>query len=97
MGDTTGGITTADFIDTFNQDDACYIYYLDKELRMHFLSDADSVDFDASDLRDTIYTDHPSDAVLCTYEQATTLVFLCNYLFDNKHHIVRVHSHVEWL
>lgn len=91
------GTTLSDFKDTFNQDDACYIYYIDDSDCMHFLSDADSVDFDASDLCDAIYTDHPSDAVLCTYEQAKTLVFLCDYLFVHKHHIVRVHSHVEWL
>ena len=91
------GTTISHFKDTFNQDDACYIFYIDDSDCMHFLSDADSVDFDASDLRDAIYTDHPYDAVLCTYEQAKTLVFLCDYLFDNKHHIVRVHSHVEWL
>ena len=89
--------TMADFMDIFNQDDACYIYFLDNDLSMKFLADIDSVNLDASDLNDAIYTDNMSDAVLCTHEQAKTLKFLCDYLFDNKHYIVRVHSHVEWL
>lgn len=93
--------TMSDFAEMFNQDDACYIYYVDKKLRMHFLSDANSVNLDASDLHalhDTIYTDNLSDAVLCTYEQAKTLKFLCDYLFDfHVHHIVRIRSSVEWL
>ena len=97
MRDTTGGRTMADFMDTFNQDDACYIYYVDDKLLMHFLSDADCVNMDASDLNDAIYTDNFSDAVLTSYEASKTLAFLANYLFGNTHHIVRIHSHVEWL
>lgn len=91
------GRTMIDFTDTFNQNDACYIYYMDEELRMHFLADADCVNMDASDLNDAVYTDNLSDAVLCSYEQAKTLVFLCDYLFSNWHRIVRIHSYVEWL
>lgn len=97
MRNTTDGRTMSDFMDTFNQDDACYIYYMDEELHMHFIADADCVNMDASDLNDAVYTDNLSDAVLCSYEQAKTLVFLCDYLFDNRHHIVRIHSYVEWL
>lgn len=90
--------TMCQFNDTFNQDDACYIYFLDYDLRMKFLSDCDSVNLDASDLNDAIYTDNLSNAVLCTYEQAKTLKFLCDYLFDSHvHHIVRIRSSVEWL
>lgn len=91
------GKTMLDFMETFNQDDACYIYYMDEKLHMHFLADADSVNLDASELNDAIYTDNLSDAVLTSYEAATTLVFLCNHLFDNWHHIVRIHTTVEWL
>lgn len=89
--------TMSDFSEMFNQDDACYIYYVDEKLRMHFLADADSVNLDASELNDAIYTDNLSDAVLTSYEAAKTLVFLCDYLFDNCHHIVRIHTSVEWL
>ena len=91
------GYTRKEFGDIFNQDDSCYIYYLDESLHMHFLADADSVNLDASELNDAIYTDNLSDAVLTSYEAAKTLVFLCDHLFDNWHHIVRVHSSVEWL
>lgn len=91
------GRTRAEFSEHFNQHDACYIYILDADSNMHFLADADSVDYDASDLCDAIYVDNLGEAVLCSYEQAKTLKFLCDYLFDlHVHHIVCIHSSVEW-
>lgn len=91
--------TMSDFNETFHKSDAYYIFYVDDDSDyMHFLSEADCIDFDASDLNDAVYTDNLSDAVLCTYEQAKTLVFLCDYLFPKHiHQIVNIHTSVEWL
>lgn len=90
--------TMREFNDTFNQEDACYIYFFDCDWHMKFLADVDSVNLDAADVNDAIYTDNMSDAVLCTTEQAKTLKFLCDYLFPkHHHHIVRICSSVEWL
>lgn len=90
--------TIQDFKKTFDQTDACYIFYVDGAGYMHFLADADSIDLDASDLNDAIYTDNLFDAVLCTYNQAATLKFLCNYFFPkHNHRIVNIYSHVEFL
>lgn len=90
--------TINSFKEAFNHTDSYYIFYVDDNDYMCFLGDADSVDYDASELSDAIYTDSLSDAVVCTYEQAKTLWFLCNYLFPkHHHHIVNVHTTVEWL
>lgn len=91
------GKTRKEFAETFNQHDACFVYFLDADSKMHFLADADCVDFDAADLNDAVYVDNLSGAVLCTFEQAKTLVFLCNYLFPHTHHIVCLWSSVEWM
>lgn len=90
--------TINSFEEAFNNTDAYYIFYVDDANYMRFLCDADSVDYDASELSDAIYTDSLSDAVLCTYDEAKTLWFLCNYLFPkHQHHIVNIHTTVEWL
>ena len=90
--------TIKSFIETFNQSDACYVFYVDDADYMHFLGDANCVDYDASELSDAIYVDDLNKAVLCTYEEAKTLLFLCNYLFPNHHHrIANICTTVEWL
>lgn len=90
--------TINSFEEVFNNTDAYYIFYVDDANHMRFLCDVDSFDYDASELSDAIYTDSLSDAVLCTYDEAKTLWFLCNYLFPkHHHHIVNVHTTVEWL
>lgn len=90
--------TIKSFKEAFHKQDSYYIFYVDDANYMHFLGDADSIDYDASDLNDAVYTDNLFDAVLCSYEQAKTLVFLSNYLFpQHNHHIVNIHTTVEWL
>lgn len=90
--------TVKSFKEAFHKQDAYYIFYVDDANYMYFLGDADSVDYDASELSDAIYTDSLADAVVCTYEQAKTLWFLCNYFFPQyNHHIVNIHTTLEWL
>lgn len=90
--------TINSFKEAFNHTASYYIFYIDDANYMHFLGDADSVDYDASELSDAIFVDNLFEAVLCTYEEAKTLCFLCNYLFPKRHHnIVGIHTTVEWL
>lgn len=87
-------MTRSDFMESMMQDDACYIYYTDKNHIMHFISDnyAD----DATDAE--CFTTNLREALLIDVAYAEKLKFLCDFLFDNRvHHIARMHTSVEWL
>lgn len=90
----TENMTRSDFKASFEQDDACYIYYTDKNHIMHFISDnyADDVTDSAC------FTTNINDALLVHVTYAKRLKFLCDFLFDNHvHHIARMHTSVEWV
>lgn len=85
-------LTRADFIEAMEQDEACYIYYTDSNGYMHFLCD------NPSESDEENFCAHIADALLCSNKYARKLKFLCDFLFDNRvHHIVRMHTRVEWL
>lgn len=87
-------MTRADFMNSMMQDDACYIYYTDKNHIMHFISDNPA----AEATNDECFTTNFYDALLIDVKYAEKLKFLCDFLFDNRvHHIARIHTSVEWL
>lgn len=87
-------MTRADFMKSMEQDDACYIYYTDKNHIMHFISDNA-----ADDVADSAcFTTNLNNALLMHIADAAKIKILCDVLFDNHvHHIVRMHSRVEWV
>lgn len=87
-------MTRSDFMESFEQDFACYIYYTDKNHIMHFISDNPAADVTDGEC----FTTNVNDALLIDAVYAEKLKFLCDFLFDNRvHHIVRMRTHVEWL
>lgn len=91
---TSRKMKPADFVDSFEQDDACYIYYTDKNHIMHFISD----NYGADVTDPECFTTNVNEALLIDIRYAEKLKFLCDFLFDNRvHHIARMHTSVEWL
>ena len=87
-------MTRSDFMDSFEQDYACYIYYTDKNHVMHFISDNPAHDITDAEC----FTTDVNEALLIDITYAEKLKFLCDFLFDNRvHHIVQLHTRVEWL
>lgn len=87
-------MTRSDFMHCMVQDDACYVYYTDKNHIMHFISDNA-----ADDVTDSVcFTTNLNDALLMHITDAAKIKILCDFLFDNRvHHIVRMHTSVEWV
>lgn len=84
--------TRAEFDKEMSQDEACYVYYTDEDYNMHFVAD-------------DVYprhTDTLKDAFLFTEVEARAVKFLFDIIYGDEgeefiHHIVKLHTKVEWL
>lgn len=82
--------TREEFMDTMDNAEGCYVYFVDENERMHFV--ADEGHFDKA------FCDSLSDAFLCTEDEAAALRLLCKIMFPkNLYQIVKIHTNVEWL
>lgn len=80
--------TRAEFEEAMSQDRACYVFYTDKEHNMHYVAD----------VAESIYTESLKDAFLFTESEAYAIKFLFDFISDDiVHHIVKLHTKVEWL
>ncbi len=81
--------TRDEFMDIIDNADGYYVYFLDKNERMHFVADDEYTDG---------FCDSNVDAFLCTEDEANAIKFLCKLLFpEHTFHVVKIYSSVEWL
>lgn len=82
--------TREEFDEGMSQDETCYVFYTDKDHNMHFVADE-------------IYPCHTEtlkDAFLFTETEARAIKFLFDLIYSDDgivHHIVKLHTKVEWL
>ena len=82
--------TREEFMDVMDGAEGCYVYFVDKNGRMHFL--AEEGHFSSA------FCDSLADAFMCTENEANALQFLCMAMYPkNTYHIVKLHTNVEWL
>lgn len=82
--------TREEFMDAMNNGEGCYVYFVDKNERMHFV--AEEGHFSSA------FCDSLSDAFMCTEKEAIALQFLCMALYPkNEYQIVKLHTNVEWM
>ena len=81
--------TREEFMDAMDNAEGCYVYFVDKNERMHFLAD---------DSYSGGFCDSLVDAFLCTEEEAAAMKIICKIMFpENFYQIVKLHTNVEWL
>lgn len=83
------GETRVEFMDAMHRAEGCYVYFLDKTERMHFVADVE---------HDEGFCTSLADAFMCDEKEAEALVALCNLLFpEHVYHIVKMRTTVVWI